>query len=306
MSSPSAHPAKKISSAIWGAWISLISNLALTGIKLGVGVLFNSQVLVADGVHNAGDVIASGAALSSMRISNRPADEDHPYGHGKAEVLGAALVAVILAIASLYMAVHSVEMLFEEPAAPHVLPLIAAIVSLIWKFLLYVYTIRIGRESGSQGLIATANDHLADVYASAAAVLGILLSLIGEWTGTSYLAYGDPISGIIVSLLVMKLAYTMGRESLDVLMEHSVDLAILKEYNEAVLTVPEVKRIDRLRGRNHGHYIIVDIRVSISGTLTIQQGHDISRTIKKAIITAHPDVGEVLVHLNPWYPEDKA
>ncbi|WP_058302741.1 cation diffusion facilitator family transporter [Gorillibacterium timonense] len=304
MSSQTAKPAKKFSPAIWGAWISLLSNLALTVMKLGVGMLFGSQVLVADGVHNAGDVIASGATLSSMRISNRPADEDHPYGHGKAEVLGAALVAIILALASVYMAVHSIQMLFQEPAAPHILPLVAAFVSLFWKLILYFYTIRIGREAGSKGLIATANDHLADVYASAAAVLGIMLSLIGEQISSPYLAYGDPIAGIIVSLLVMRLAYTMGRESLDVLMEHSVDLDILKDYAALIRTIPEVKRIDRLRGRNHGHYIIVDIRVSIPGYLTIQEGHDIGRAIKKVITKAHPDVGEVLVHLNPWYETD--
>ena len=300
----SQEPAGKISPAIWGAWVSLISNLGLTIMKLGVGVLFGSQVLVADGVHNAGDVIASGAALSSMRISNRPADEDHPYGHGKAEVLGAAFVAIILAIASLFMAYQSVETLFREPAAPHLLPLIAAAVSLIWKLLLYVYTIRIGRESGSQGLIATANDHLADVYASGAAVLGIMLSLIGAQIHSPYFAYGDPIAGIIVSLLVMRMAYSMGRESFDVLMEHSVDTNILKDYAALIRTVPEVKRIDRLRGRNHGHYIIVDIRVSIPGSLTIQEGHDIGRKIKKVITGAHPDVGEVLVHLNPWYDSE--
>jgi len=294
----------KISSAVWGAWVSLISNVGLTILKLAVGMLFGSQVLVADGVHNAGDVIASGAALSSMRISNRPADEDHPYGHGKAEVLGAAFVAIVLALASFYMGYHSIETLFRESAVPHVLPLIAAGVSLVWKLLLYFYTIRIGRESGSQGLIATAQDHLADVYASGAALLGILLSLIGKQIGSPSLAYGDPIAGIIVSLLVLRMAYAIGRESLDVLMEHSVDVDILDDYAALIRAIPEVKRIDRLRGRNHGHYIIVDIRVSVPGNLTIQEGHDIGRKIKETITGTHSDVGEVLVHLNPWYESD--
>lgn len=290
--------------ALWAAWVSLLSNIALTGIKLSIGFIFNSQVLIADGMHNAGDVIASGAAISSMRIASRPADEDHPYGHGKAEVLGAAFVAIILGVASVYTAVHAIEMLFEHPDAPHLFPLIAAGVSLVWKQYLYVYTIRLSRLSGSKGLLATAHDHLADVYASLAAVAGIVLAFIGEWYDIKLLQYGDPLAGIIVSILVMKLAYEMGRDSLNVLMEHSVDAERLTAYSTLILSIPEVKRIDRLRGREHGHYIIVDVRASVSGLLTIQEGHDISRLIKKKVKDAHPDVGEVLVHLNPWYEND--
>lgn len=104
------HEDKQSTFAIW---LSFISNIVLTAIKLGVGFLSNSPVLIADGVHNAGDVVATGAALSSMRISKQPPDEDHPYGHGKAEVLGAGVVAIILALAALYMAYHSVMVLFE-------------------------------------------------------------------------------------------------------------------------------------------------------------------------------------------------
>ncbi|MBC8081084.1 MAG: cation transporter [Gorillibacterium sp.] len=290
--------------ALWAAWVSLFSNIGLTGIKLTVGLFFNSQVLIADGIHNAGDVIASGAAISSMRISNRPADEDHPYGHGKAEVLGAAFVAIILGIASLYMAIHSIEMLFGEPGAPHVFPLIAAAVSLVWKQLLYLYTIKLSHQTGSKGLLATAHDHLADVYASLAAVIGIILAFIGVHFGFRFLEYGDPLAGIIVSILVMKLAYEMGKDSLNVLMEHSIDIQKLTDYSALIQSIPEIKRIDRIRGREHGHYIIVDVRASVSGLLTIQEGHDITRTIKKTVMEAHSNVGEVLVHLNPWYEVD--
>ncbi|CAG7643189.1 cation diffusion facilitator family transporter [Paenibacillus allorhizosphaerae] len=283
------------------AWISLISNIVLTVMKLVVGFIFNSQVLLADGVHNAGDVIATAASLTSMRISKRPADEDHPYGHGKAEVLSSGIVAIILAIAALYIAYESVTAFFEEPARASVAALIAAVVSLIWKQILYVYTIRIGKSANSKGLIATAYDHLADVYASLAAVAGIGLALIGEHYGLHYLTYGDPFAGIIVSVLVLKLAYHMGQEASDVLMEKAVSQEKLEQYAALVMSVPEVKRIDRLRAREHGHYILVDVRVSVPGDKTIQEGHDISRKIKKAITDRHADVDEVLIHINPWY-----
>lgn len=283
-------------------WISLISNIALTVMKLLVGFLFGSPVLIADGVHNAGDVIATAAALSSMRISKLPADDDHPYGHGKAEVLGSGIVAIILGLAAIYIGYHAVLAFFHEPAESSWIALIAAAISLIWKQLLYVYTMKLGRQTNSKGLIATAYDHLADVYASIAAVIGIALALIGDRYDIPLLGYGDPAAGIIVSILVLKLAVHMAQEAIDILMEKTVSQEQLAEYTELVRSVPQVMRIDRLRAREHGHYILVDVRVSIPAELSIQEGHDISRSIKKAIMDRCQDVDEVLIHLNPWYP----
>jgi cation diffusion facilitator family transporter len=290
--------------SLFAVWISLISNILLTAIKLFVGLMFHSEVLLADGVHNAGDIVATAAALGSMNISKRPADEDHPYGHGKAEVLGSGFVAVILGLAALYIGYHSIAIFFEKPAAASYVALVAAIVSLVWKYVLYAYTIRIGRKANSKGLLATAQDHLADVYASLAAVAGIGLSLIGEAYHIRILAFGDPVAGIIVAFLVLKLAFEMGKEAFDILMEKAVDPIQLGHYAEIIMAVPEVRRIDRLRAREHGRYILVDVRVSVAAELTIQQGHDIARHIKRSIMDDNPVVGEVLIHLNPWYDTD--
>ncbi|MEK5529430.1 cation diffusion facilitator family transporter [Viridibacillus sp. FSL R5-0468] len=294
------------SGSILAGWISLISNIILTILKIVVGTLFNSPVLLADGYHNAGDVIASGAALTSMRISKRPADEDHPYGHGKAEVISSAIVGIILLLAAIYIAFESFSAFFHEPEKASVIAFITAIISLVWKQVLYVYTIRIGKRTNSKGLIATAYDHLADVYASLAAVLGIGLALVGEIYHIQILTYGDPIAGIIVTILVFKLAYGMIIEAIDTLMEKSVSKERLDNFMTLILTIPEVKRIDRLRAREHGHYVLVDLRVGVQGELTIQEGHDIIRKIKKTIMENQPDVDEVLIHLNPWYEIDKA
>ncbi|MCG3087539.1 cation diffusion facilitator family transporter [Sporosarcina sp. MB25] len=281
-----------------------MSNIVLTILKIIVGILFNSPVLLADGFHNAGDVAASAAALTSMRISKRPADEDHPYGHGKAEVIGSGIVAIILGIAALYIAYESIMTFFEEPAKASVIALITAIVSLVWKQVLYIYTMRVGKKTNSKGLIATAYDHLADVYASLAAVVGIGLALIGDMYQIGFLSYGDPFAGVVVSVLVLRLAYEIGKESIDILMEKNVSHERLEEFAKLIRSFPEVKRIDRLRAREHGHYILVDVRVGVSGELTIQEGHDISSAIRNLILKEHDDVDEVLVHLNPWYPDE--
>ncbi|SRR5699024_3123786 len=291
-------------SAILAGWISLVSNIVLTILKIAVGTIFHSPVLLADGYHNAGDVVASAAALTSMRISKRPADEDHPYGHGKAEVISSAIVALILGVAALYIAYESIQAFFSPPEKASMIAFITAVISLIVKQVLYLYTIRIGKAMNSKGLIATAYDHLADVYASLAAVIGIGLAMVGSHYQILLLSYGDPIAGLIVTVLVFRLAYEMGKEALDTLMEKSVEPEMLTEFRALILTVPEVKRIDRLRARELGHYKLIDLRIGVDGRLTIQEGHDIIRKIKQTIMDAHPDVDEVLIHLNPWYPNE--
>ncbi|WP_136604584.1 cation diffusion facilitator family transporter [Paenibacillus dokdonensis] len=285
--------------------ISLVSNLVLTGLKIVVGLLFKSQVLIADGIHNAGDVVASFAALTSTRISKKPADEDHPYGHGKAEVIASAVVAIILALAALFMVYKSIEALFQPAAEASVIALVAALISLIWKQWLYVYCMRIGRAENSKSLIATAYDHVADVYASVAAAFGIGIALVGDHYNIPFTRYGDPIAGIIVSYFVGRLAYKMARESVDILMEKNISEAELEQLKEIVGTVPNVKRIDKIRARELGNYIIVDVRVSIPNELTVQQGHDVSKEIKNSIKDQIGLVEEVLVHINPWYQEDE-
>ncbi|WP_139995806.1 cation diffusion facilitator family transporter [Paenibacillus paridis] len=287
-------------------WISLISNIILTALKLIVGLLFNSQVLIADGVHNAGDVFASAAALISMVISKRPPDKDHPYGHGKAEVIGAGFIAIILVLAAVYMGYHSVMALMEPPHTATLLVLSTAAISLVWKQWLYIYTMRIGKKANSSGLIATAYDHLADVYASLAAVIGIALAMVGDHYNIQILKYGDPVAGIIVAYFVLKLAIHMGRSSIDVLMEKNIDEDRMEEIMQLVQSIPEVKRIDRIRAREHGHYMIVDVRVGIPAELSVQEGHDISRKIKQVIMDDVPNVEEVLIHLNPWYKDHKS
>lgn len=291
--------------ALLAGWISLISNIVLTVLKIAIGTIFHSPVLLADGYHNAGDVVASGAALTSMKISQRPADEDHPYGHGKAEVISSAIVAIILGLAALYIAYESIQAFFSPPASASVIAFITAMISLVAKQALYIYTIRIGKRINSKGLIATAYDHLADVYASLAAVIGIGLAMVGHHYDIVLLAYGDPIAGIIVTILVFKLAFEMGKEALDTLMEKSVEPERLEAFKALIVSVPEVKRIDRLRAREHGHYVLVDLRIGVDGYLTIQEGHDIIRKIKLTIMKEHADVDEVLIHLNPWYVDEE-
>jgi cation diffusion facilitator family transporter len=164
---------------------------------------------------------------------------------------------------------------------------------------------RLGERIKSKGLIATAKDHLADVYASIAAFVGIGAALLGDVFSIPFLTFGDPIAGMVVSYFVLRLAYDMAKESIGILMEQNVPFPELIKFHHLVESVSEVKRIDRIRAREHGHYTVVDIRVSIPSQLTVKEGHDVSKRIKKVIMEKYPEVEEVLVHVNPWFPEEQ-
>jgi len=290
---------------MFAAWVGLISNVLLSGIKIVIGSLFRSPSLVADGINNGADILASVVSLGSMKASVQPADQEHPYGHGKIEVIASFLISIFLGIAAIVMIKESVEAMLQPTASFHGVTLIVALVSFVWKLFLYHYTVRIGKALNSKGLVATAYDHFADMMASLAVVAGIGFSWLCELFEIPGGFLGDPIAGIIVSLIICWIAYKMGMDSFHILIERNVSQSALAAYRESVLKVPHVKRIDRIRARDHGHYVLIDVRVSVPAELTVQEGHDIAREIKHQLMDDYKEIKEVLVHVNPWYDHDQ-
>lgn len=291
--------------ALFVAWVSLVSNFLLTLIKIACGMLFHSTALIADGVHNGGDVIASIAAIGSMKLSNHPADLDHPYGHGKAEDVSTAFIGVLLIAAAAFLIYTAIKSLFGPSSDVSIWALSAALVSTAWKWILYLYTHHAALACHSKSLAATASDHLADIFASFAAAIGLSIGWIGKMFLIPYAHLSDPIAGIVVSLLVLRIAVKMMIQSTNVLMESSVDETHQEKYREVFLSFPQVKAIDILRAREHGNSILIDAQIRLPASLSIQQGDDITEAIRGRMMQQFPDVEEVLIHINPWYEGKK-
>ncbi|MCB5237913.1 cation diffusion facilitator family transporter [Niallia alba] len=285
------------------AWISVISNIVLTLGKLIVGWMGNSNAVFADGIHSAADVFASIIVLVVIRIANKPADQEHPYGHGKAEIIVSGIVGMILLGVAIYLVYEAIIGFFHPITTPSMITMWVAVISYVSKVLLYRYSKKIANEQSSKAIEAIAYDHKADIVASIAAAIGVLLSILGENLTINALLYGDKVATIIVAYLIFKIAKEMVSEAFDILLERNIDLEILTEYREMIASFSEVKRIDRLRAREHGHYILVDLRISIDYDKTIKEGHDLSRQIKKKLMKKHDNINEVLIHLNPYFKE---
>jgi cation diffusion facilitator family transporter len=285
------------------AWISVISNIILTLGKIFIGWYGNSDAVFADGIHSAADVFASVIVLLVIKIANKPADDKHPYGHGKAEVIVSGIVGILLLLVSVYVVYEGISGFFHEVETPSFLAMWVALISYVTKIILYRSSLRVAKQHNSKAIEAIAFDHKADIVASIAAAIGVLLSIIGERFEITFLLYGDKVASIFVAYLIYKIAKEMLTEAFDILLERNIDQKILQEFTAVVSEFQEVKRIDRIRARELGHYILIDLRISIDHYKTIKEGHDLAKLIKGKLMDQYDNIEEVLIHLNPYYPE---
>ncbi|MCM3115126.1 cation diffusion facilitator family transporter [Neobacillus sp. MER 74] len=287
------------------AWISVISNIILTLGKIIIGWVGNSDAVFADGIHSAADVFASVIVLLVIKIANKPADDEHPYGHGKAEVIVSGVIGILLFLVAIYVVYEGISGFFHEVESPSFLAMWVALFSYVTKIILYRSSLKVAKENKSKAIEAIAFDHKADIVASIAAAIGVLLSIAGSRFDIHFLLYGDKAASIFVAYLIFKIAKEMLTEAFDILLERNIDTETLQEYVAVVKEFNDVKRIDRIRARELGHYVLVDLRISIDHYKTIKQGHDLAKAIKQKLMDKNDNIQEVLIHLNPFFAEDE-
>lgn len=283
-----------------GAWVGIIGNACLALIKGGAGLFSGSRALIADAANSAADVVSSVAVLYGIKLAHTPPDEDHPYGHGKAETIAAIIVAVLIAGVGVEVGYSSFQAIFEPVQAPGWVAAGAALFSIISKEVLFRYTYRLGKKLDSDAMIANAWDHRSDVFSTLAALLGIVGAIIGEKFGFPLLVYLDPIAGIGVSIFVLYMAYKLAKESIHNAMDRVLNEEEARELYEAASRVEGVMKIDELLARQHGHYVIVDIKVAVDPHITVEEGHRIGKQVKKTLVEQFSHVSNVLVHINPY------
>lgn len=287
------------------AWISVISNIFLTLGKIIIGWVGNSDAVFADGIHSAADVFASVIVLLVIKIANKPADNEHPYGHGKAEVIVSGIIGILLFLVAIYVVYEGISGFFHEVESPSLLAMWIALFSFVTKIILYRSSLKVAKQHNSKAIEAIAFDHKADIVASIAAAIGVILSVAGSRFDIHFLLYGDKAASIFVAYLIFKIAKEMLTEAFDILLERNINTETLQEYIAIVKGFNEVKRIDRIRARELGHYVVVDLRISIDHYKTIKQGHDLAKAIKQKLMDKNDNIQEVLIHFNPFFAEDE-
>lgn len=283
------------------AWLGIIGNILLAVMKGIVGFWSGSKALIADAANSASDVASSFAVLIGLKAARIPPDEDHPYGHGKAEPIAAIIVSILLILVGVEIGISSIRSMIEGvDASPHWAAIIVLLVSIVAKEALFQYKYRLGKKHGSQALITVAWDHRSDVYASLAALIGVGGAVIGARLEIPLLYYLDPLAGLFVSLIVIKMGYHLIMEAIHNTMDHVLHEEDTKDLFATIEKVPGVIQVDDLRAREHGHYVIVDVKIGVHPKMTVAEGHRIGKQVKKSLMTHHSHVSDVFVHINPY------
>lgn len=293
----------RFAKAEMGAWVGIIGNILLAGVKGIAGFFSGSQALIADAFHSASDVAGSFAVLVGLKAAKRPPDKDHPYGHGKAESIAAIVVSVLLLVVGIELAISAVKSIWHgNVVVPEWYALAAIILSIAVKEGMFQYKFRLGKRLSSQALIANAWEHRSDVYSSIAALAGVGAAMIGGKLGISWLLYMDPVAGAVVALLVLRMGYRLVLDSIHSTMDHVLHDEDANPLIRAVQSVDGVITVDELRAREHGHYVIVDVKISVNPRLTVAEGHTVAKRVKKHLMQRFIHVADVFVHVNPFDP----
>lgn len=274
-----------------GARVSIIAYIVLSLLKLGIGYFAQSKALIADGLNNTTDIIASIAVLIGLKISRKPADDNHPYGHFRAETIAsliASLIMIAVGIDVLYNAAHSI--IYFKAEAPDLISAGVGILCAGAIYMVYRYNIKIALKINSSGLMAAAKDNLSDAWVSIGTAIVIVASQFGfPWI--------DPLAAIIVGILIIKTGWDIFIEA-----THNLTDGFNKEELEkltlSIMNVLGVKKVRDIKARVHGNNILLDIIVVVSSDLSIVEAHSITEEIEEKLRNER-NITEVIVHVEP-------
>ena len=276
----------------------LVVNLFLSLGKLAAGILGRSHALIADSVESLGDVFGSVIVWRGLQIAARPPDPEHPYGHGKAEPIAAALVAVLLLMAGVGIAIQSIHEIRSPRLGPAPFTLIVLLAVIAIKEGLFQRLHRVGRKIGSAAVHTDAWHHRSDAITSAAAAVGIAVALIG---GKGYEA-ADDWAALFASGVILFTGMRLLRPATEELMDRSPEPSLVERATRVAESHPGVHRVEKLLMRKMGLYFVADMHMEVDPGMTVFRGHEISHEVKEAVRAAFPQLVELTIHVEPARP----
>ena len=286
---------KSEDSAIKTAWFSILGNTALAGIKGLAGFFGNSYALIADAIESTTDIFASLLVLFGLKYSKRPADRNHPYGHGKIEPLITFLVVAFLVTSAAIIAYESIQHILTPHKTPKPWTLLVLGAIIIWKEASYQIVIRKSRETNSTSLRADAWHHRSDAITSIMAFIGISIAVIfGEGYETA-----DDWAALFASAFILYNSYLIFRPALGEIMdEHTYD-ELVDEIRERSLEVEGVLDTEKCFVRKSGLKYHVDLHARVNAEISVKEGHEIAHVLKDYLREKIPNLGHVLIHVEP-------
>lgn len=289
----------RVSDIRFAGWIGLLVNLVLAAAKLVAGVLGHSQAVVADAIHSLSDTVTDVALILGVRYWSAPADERHPHGHRRFETLITVFIGLMVAAAAVGIGWEAISSFGRPSHPPSILALIASLVSIGTKEALYRWSVKVGRQTGSSALVANAWHHRTDALSSIPVAVAVAIAMLDH-----RLAVVDQIGALVVSVFVLHAAIRIIRPALDELVDAGAPSAHRKELERLALDVDGVRAAHALRTRYIGSELAVDVHVEVDADLSVADGYDIARRVKRDLLQRGPDVADVIVQIEPHEGEE--
>lgn len=281
--------------AVKTIYFSIIGNLLLALCKWIAGVFGNSYALVADAIESATDTFSSLMVLFGLKYANRPADENHPYGHGRIEPLITFLVVGFLIVSATVIAIESIRNIQTPHEPPKSWTLIVLSVIILWKEISYQVVIRRSRETNSSSLKADAWHHRSDAITSVAAFIGITIALV---MGKGYES-ADDWAALFAAGFILYNCYRIFRPALGEIMDENMYNELIRTIREKSVEVEGVLAIEKCFVRKIGMKYQVDLHAIVNAEITVREGHYISHQLKDYLLFELPEIADVLVHIEP-------
>jgi cation diffusion facilitator family transporter len=292
MAVASRHPAGR---GIRSSFIGVAVNLTLATFKGVAGYFGNSYALIADAIESLSDVVSSLIVAAGLKIATLPRDEDHPYGHGKAEPIAATLVGLALVAAATTIAIQSIHEIRTPHHAPAPFTLLVLVAVIVTKETLFRFVFNVGDTISSTAVKADAWHHRSDAITSFAVFVGISIALIG---GKGYES-ADDWAALVASGLIVYNAYRLLRPAVGEVMDTAVPRDVEAHVREIACGVPGVLGVDECLVRKMGFDLYVDIHVWVNGDIPVREGHGIASQVRQAIQDSNDSIAGVLVHVEP-------
>jgi cation diffusion facilitator family transporter len=275
--------------------LGLAVNLVLTAGKFLAGIFGHSQALIADGVESLADIFSSIIVWRGLVVAETPPDEDHPYGHGKAEPIAAALVSVMLILAGAWIAFHALMVLHDPRPTPAKFTLAVLIGVIVIKETLFRFVLKEAETAQSSAMQTDAWHHRSDAITSSAAFLGITIALVG---GKGY-ETADNWAAVAAAAVITWNGWRLLRPALNELMDRSPDQILVDRIRLVAREIPGVEGIEKCFVRKMGYQFFVDMHVEVDPQMTVEHSHQIGHDVKNRIREKIPSVRDVLIHIEP-------
>lgn len=288
--------------------IGSLANFMLLVFKFVAGVLGHSGAMIADAVHSLSDFVTDVIVLLFIHISSKPKDKGHDYGHGKYETLATTVIGILLMCVGIGLFWDGASKIFgfyfrgEPLESPGKIALVAALASILTKEFLYRLTLHVGKKENSQAVIANAWHHRSDAFSSIGTALGIGGAIL---LGDSWRVL-DPIAAVVVSVLIVKVAFQLVVPAINDLLEKSLPEKVEKEILSVINQTPSVKNPHNLCTRRIGNDFAIEVHIRVDGQMTVSHAHDLTKDIERKLRLKFGPTTHIILHVEPIKEKNKA